>query len=81
MKITINEILGLLLIIALIIWTYYPLIPILLKKKRFSHYYSVEDNFNKQGFRLILLVIGTIIAGIFLIGWFICEIGTLSLTI
>jgi len=76
MKITINEILGLLLIIPLIIWTYYPLIHVLLKKKRFSHYYSVED-----GARYILLVIGTIVAGIFLIAWFICGIGTLTITL
>lgn len=80
MKITINEILGLLLIVALVIWTYYPLASVALKKKSFFSQYSFEKNF-KQGARLILLIISTTVAGLFLIGWFVYEIGTLSITL
>lgn len=80
MKITINEILGLLLIITLIIWIYYPLIRIFLKKEKFDDYYSVESNL-KKGLRMLMFITITCIGIIFLIGWFILEIGTLSITL
>lgn len=80
MKITINEILVLLLIIALVIWTYYPLIYVVLKKEKFSNHYNFEESF-KNFTRLLFFILTLIVVGIFLIGWFIIQIGTISLTI